>query len=76
MAACSTSGSDLYLTTLSGWPAIDSYITINGKRLSEFPEIKELLGKGYLSKTINGIVSCWGCQQMCSEVEVIYIRPI
>ena len=39
----------------SGWPAIGSCVTTNDKRLSEFPEIK-LLGKGYLSKPVNGIV--------------------
>ena len=44
------------LTTPSGWPAIGSCVTTNGKRLSEFPEIKELLGKGYLSKPVNCIV--------------------
>ena len=46
----------MYLTTSSGWPAIGSGIATNGKRLSEFPEIKELLGKGYLCKAVNGIV--------------------
>ena len=58
MAACSSStcSSELYLITPSGWPAIGSCVTSMGRRLSEFPQIKAFLGKGYLSKPVSGIV--------------------
>ena len=52
------------------WPAIGFCVTTDGKRLSEFPKIKELLGKGYLhvSKPVNGIVMGMSAGDVCKCV--------
>ena len=53
MAACNTIR---FVRDNAVWLASNRLLRNNKARLSEFSETKELLGNGYLSKPVNGIV--------------------